>query len=523
MSAAPAEDDLRCIRCANGRLSSVANGADLTCAACGAAYPEILGVPFIAAYEQEEIVSLIEVTANIVNRGNFGVTPAVVEEWEGMLAGYHAAEDKAAFVRETESARTPYLLNRYGEWVELQVLTEDLALDGRRVLDLGAGLGFDSHRLALKGADVTALEFSPVLSEWGAENFPHMRWIGGLAHVLPFQSNSFDAVFCNAALHHFSDISAAITEGLRVLREGGVLITTCDSFRADHQDELAEARIFAREPAVLMGVNERVPRFSEFMRALLQHREHIDVTIYTHTLYNAPSPSGEEVTLTDLTAWDFDKDLAMLSARSGSLALKVTLKRALETPARSLSNPVLQPQEFAAVLTDSAAAAARLAPLAPAGYINLPFPGAPGAISKFELLNGWLLPEHRVSSRSAYKRGRWFLRRKPSEHYLLFDVRTPRGEKQGDVTIEVRVNGAVALSEPAVRGAWKRFSVDLSATEPDTTFALEVRAETGSDSLEGGCFDVRDRQFAATAGGSILGRARAAFADIVRQTERVQP
>ena len=120
-------------------------------------------------------------------------------------------------------------------------------MNGKKVLDIGAGLGWDSHRLHLLGANVTALEYSPLLAESGRENFPHIRWIGGFSHVLPFKNQMFDAVFCNAALHHMRDVSKAISEALRVLKQGGILVTTCDSFRPDCTKEDFELKIFDAE------------------------------------------------------------------------------------------------------------------------------------------------------------------------------------------------------------------------------------------------------------------------------------
>lgn len=291
--------DLRCTNCGDGTIGAATavkreaaprgiQRKAYLCSDCGEPYDVVWGVPFLGRYERSEIFGLIEIAANIINRGRFGVTPEVVADWEQLLSDYHDAPDKEAFVASAPSAQSPYLLNRYGEWVVHQELAKGLDLTGRNVLDLGAGLGFDAQRLHLRGANVTALEFSPVLAEWGASNFPHIRWIGGLADVLPFKSGTFDAVFCNAALHHFRDIPASIAESLRVLKPGGVLNwTTCNSFRSDKSDELSEARIFDAEPAVLMGVNERVPKFSEFASTLKASRKAQSEHLHAHSVWGS--------------------------------------------------------------------------------------------------------------------------------------------------------------------------------------------------------------------------------------------
>jgi hypothetical protein len=169
-------NDIRCVACGNEQIVSADTDVSaFQCAACGCEYQSDWGVPFFGRYEEEDILGLIEISANIHNRRKFGVTPAVVEDWERLLTAYDQAEDKAEFIKSSPEAQSPFLLNRYGEWVEIAQLTKDLNLHSANVLDVGAGLGFDSHRLTMLGANVTALEFSPVLAESGQLNFPQIR------------------------------------------------------------------------------------------------------------------------------------------------------------------------------------------------------------------------------------------------------------------------------------------------------------------------------------------------------------
>ncbi|MBR0843865.1 class I SAM-dependent methyltransferase [Bradyrhizobium liaoningense] len=480
--------------------SGVSRGM-LVCAGCGARFDKVWGVPFLGNYGSSEILGLIEIAANIENRGRFGVTPAVVEQWERVLERYHAAADKTAFIRSEPAAQSPFLANRYGEWVEIAALTKDLDMRGWRVLDLGAGLGFDAHRLSLKGATVTALEFSPLLAEWGAANFPAIRWIGGLSDALPFRAGSFDAVFCNAALHHMRDIPAVFQEALRVLRPGGVLITTCDSFRSDAADELWEARIFDRDPAVLQGVNERVPRFTEFASTLERYREHLKIEVYTHTLFDAPTGKGKSTTLTCFTPWDFEHERAMLAARGGSLAFKIVLERPIDLSPRLQSDDMLAPADFAEMLHDQPTALAHLAALVPKPYVNLPFPGRDGAWSKFELLNGWRLAGARAGSRRAYKRGRWFLSRSPEQTSLSFEVRVP---SQGR-TLTILLDGKSTATIMGEAGRWVPVRIDLLSCNPGVTFAVEIRMEGGGDDIEAASFEVQNRRLETGQGASTDG------------------
>jgi len=485
--------DLRCVACGSINLAQQEDDpTSFHCAECTCSFQSILGVPFFGRYEEEDLLGLIEIAANAVNRGKFGVTPAVVEDWESLLLAYDQSSDKADFVKNTPNAQSPFLLNRYGEWVEISHLTRSLNLQGCKVLDMGAGLGFHSHRLSMRGASVTALEFSPLQAESGQLNFPHIRWIGGLLHCLPFQNASFDAVFCNAALHRMRDIPATISEALRVLRPGGVLITTCDSFRPSDTGDETELHIFDNEPAVLLGVNEGVPRFSDFVSTLKKHPDLLDVELYTHPLFNAPGGG----TLSELTRWSLTNDGAMLSKRNGSLAMRVRLKSVWPEPATLQTDSALAASEYVSWMSSASVALAKLAPLMPEKYVDLPFPGA-GA-SKFELLNGWRLPKPYHQTRIAYQRGRWFLRRSSANDTLVFDLGLPAGEASKVSSVTVLLNGDTCGDFPLSYSAWNHVALDVSRVSIGQVFAVELHQRGGGELLNEASFEVRNRRFIST-------------------------
>jgi SAM-dependent methyltransferase len=110
---------------------------------------------------------------------------------------------------------------RYFERHVLPCIERDRPLD---VLDLGAGCGWMSYRLSLRGHRPAAVD---ILADdhdgLGAArhyNRPFLRFEAEFDQ-LPFASASFDAAIFNASLHYSSDYSKTLRETRRCLRPGG--------------------------------------------------------------------------------------------------------------------------------------------------------------------------------------------------------------------------------------------------------------------------------------------------------------
>ena len=501
--------DLRCVAC-DGDIVDTDQGQSLICAVCQKKYPFVLGVPYIGEFDENDIIGLVEIAANLSNRKNFGVTPKAVERWEAVLEEFHNSDNKEDLKKNNLIVQSPYFGNRYGEWKEIKTLTQDIDLNGKKVLDIGAGLGWDSHRLHLLGANVTALEYSPLLAESGRENFPHIRWIGGFSHVLPFKNQMFDAVFCNAALHHMRDVSKAISEALRVLKQGGILVTTCDSFRPDSTKEDFELKIFDAEPAVLLGVNEGIPRLTEFIEPLLKNLKSIKVELFTHELSNFKKvfsaigifkniTFGRKKISTDklfdpsMKKWNLKADHSFLNKQSGSLALRILLKEVWPEKAPLQKDPVLSPSKYAEWLLSGSDAIQKLAPLMPDRYIDLPFPGR--SSSKFELLNGWRMPRPYEHLRTAYKRARWFLKKPVDKNLLQFQIRATENLIKDKSKANVLVDNNLKEEIVFYCDSWTTVSIDISDVAPGQTFAVEIKNLSDDMSLDQASFLVKERRF----------------------------
>ena len=364
------------------------------------------------------------------------------------------------------------------------------------MLDVGAGAGYDAVRLAGLGALVTGIEYNPMLAKRGRTIVPEARWFGGFSHVLPFEDASFDVVCCNAALHHMRSIPVALSEMLRVLRPGGFVLTSGDPFSADTSGDDLEFELFDRHEAVLLGVNESVPKFSEFSKTLIEQSGNLEVKFLTSTLYGfRESARAEPRDYFDLRWWPFEMH-ARLAQAAGTIALRVR-SHGKSRPAAAMQKIwVLRAGDYAKVLGDFEAATTLLAKHLPSQYRDRPFPG--GTQTKFELLNGWQSPKDDRSQRSAYRRARWFLSRPPGTSRLAFEV--SKVDPVNGQHLEILVNGHTVGSPIQFGGnVWHAVEVAIPPVISEgECFVLELRIlldDASNANFADFLFAVRNRRF----------------------------
>lgn len=99
----------------------------------------------------------------------------------------------------------------------------------RSALDIATGGGHTALVLAAEYGGVVATDLTErmlvtaqsFLESTGADN---VEFRVADAERLPFKSGSFDAAACRIAPHHFSDVSAFVSEVARVLKPGGIFL-----------------------------------------------------------------------------------------------------------------------------------------------------------------------------------------------------------------------------------------------------------------------------------------------------------
>ena len=97
---------------------------------------------------------------------------------------------------------------------------------GERILDIGAGKGDVAERVmeTSNGAEVHAVEPNEKRVASMKRNHPAIKSTFGSAERLPYPDAFFDKAYTTMALHHFTDIDAALREAARVLKRGGSFV-----------------------------------------------------------------------------------------------------------------------------------------------------------------------------------------------------------------------------------------------------------------------------------------------------------
>jgi SAM-dependent methyltransferase len=148
-----------------------------------------------------------------------------------------------------------------------------------RVLDLGAGNGWLSYRLALEDHSASALDIrgdgvdglgaaQPFLERAGG----YMRTAVGSFDDIPAPDSSFDIAVFNASLHYATDLAAVLKEAARVVRPGGRLAILDSPFYRREADGLAMVAEKTADAPLRFGARARTLMALPFIEFLTVER-----------------------------------------------------------------------------------------------------------------------------------------------------------------------------------------------------------------------------------------------------------
>jgi len=116
----------------------------------------------------------------------------------------------------------PSYVWRYGQDRRLDLMRRHVPLEGKRILDVGCGLGTYVRKFRAFSQDVYGVDIDPDKVAQASQDLPNLQVASG--EELPFDSETFDVVLSHEVIEHVNDDRQALSEALRVLRTGGYLM-----------------------------------------------------------------------------------------------------------------------------------------------------------------------------------------------------------------------------------------------------------------------------------------------------------
>lgn len=146
------------------------------------------------------------------------------EQWTEDPCGAVYAREQEFGTREFFDEVERHRYEVYAPW--MRSVMEFDAFTGKRLLEVGCGMGTDLLQFARGGARVTGVDLTPRSVEISRHHLAVYNACGDFslsdAERLPFADESFDVFYSNGVLHHTPDTAATIREAHRVLKPGGI-------------------------------------------------------------------------------------------------------------------------------------------------------------------------------------------------------------------------------------------------------------------------------------------------------------
>lgn len=116
----------------------------------------------------------------------------------------------------------PSYVWRFGQDRRLDLIQRYAALEGKRILDVGCGLGTYMKKLRAFSNEVYGVDIDPEKVAQAQEQLEHVYLAP--AEELPFPEAYFDVILLHEVLEHVTDDHQAVREAYRVAKTGGRLV-----------------------------------------------------------------------------------------------------------------------------------------------------------------------------------------------------------------------------------------------------------------------------------------------------------
>jgi SAM-dependent methyltransferase len=116
----------------------------------------------------------------------------------------------------------PSYVWRRGQERRLELIRRNVALEGRRILDVGCGIGTYVSRFREFSSEVYGVDIDEEKVILASQQLPNIS--RAPAESLPFPDGMFDVIVLHEVIEHVTDDRATIREAVRCLRPGGVVV-----------------------------------------------------------------------------------------------------------------------------------------------------------------------------------------------------------------------------------------------------------------------------------------------------------